>query len=405
MRILKYIFLLLLLVFIASSIFIATQKADYKVSRSQVVNVSKTIAFDYVSDFANWPQWIIFEEGKIEYVFPTYSDNKTSSFRWDGAKTSGSALTLLKSGTDSITQKMTYDGINSELKWYFKDTVGGTKITVVSAGKMDFMSKFRSIRNGKVDKFVGSFYENSLANLDKSLKHELKTFKVEVEGIVMKTGKFYIQQTILSKDSNITNNSRIMRAKLEGFVKENSIAADGQPFILYHYSDAVNSTTKFSVCYPVKNEIFISEGSDISTGHFDSFRAVKTTLTGNYTHLPEAWLKTIQYLNTNKLTQKSSLPRLELYRISKEKASSPTQWVTELYLPIEDATTSIEPAQNTIYKPTTTPPAPNPTIAPASTVLPIKKVEAPIVKPKKPVVTPSVKEPKRETQQSTSEFD
>ena len=403
MRILKYIFLLILLVFIATSVFIATQKADYKVSRSQVVNVSKTIAFDYVSDYANWPQWMIFEEGKVAYVFPTYSDSKTNYFRWDGDSSSGSVLTLSKSGTDSIEQKMNYDGNTSEIRWSFKDTVGGTKVTVISTGKMDFMSKFRALKNGNVDKFVGSFYENSLANLNKSLKHELKTFKIEVEGIVVKTGKFYIQQTIVSKNSNIINNSRIMRSKLEGFVKENSIAADGQPFILYHYSDTSNNTTKFSVCYPVKNEIFISEGSDMSAGHFDSFRAVKTTLTGNYSHLEEAWLKTIQYANKNKLTQKSILPRLELYRIGKEKVSSPTQWITELYLPIEDLVATTETAENTIYKPTS-PSVSQPNVSQPNTQI-VRKVEVPAAKPQSPSVTPSPKQPKRETQQSTSEFD
>ena len=374
MRILKYIFLLLLLVAIASSVFIATQKGDYQVTRSQVVNVSPAIAFDYVSDFANWPQWMIFEDGKVDYTYPTYSNENTSSFKWDGSKSSGEVTTLSKTATDSIRQRMVYDGNTSEVKWTFKDTLGGTKITVTSKGKMDFMSKFRAVRNGNADKFVGSFYENSLASLDKSLKHELKTFTVEVQGIVVKTAKYFIQQTIVSKNDKIINNSRIMRARLEAFVKENSIVADGQPFILYHYSDAVKNTTKFSVCYPVKNEIFISEGSDMSSGHFDSFRAVKATLTGNYTHLDEAWMKTIQYLNTNKLTQKGSLPRLELYKIGKEKFSSPTQWVTELYLPIEDSVTVVAPTPN-IYKP--------------------------VYRPE----TPAVKETKTETENNLKEFD
>ncbi len=414
MRILKYIFLLLLLVAIASSVFVATQKGDYKITRSRVVNVPPAIAFDYVSDYANWPQWMIFEDGKVDYIFPTYSNANSNSFKWDGSESSGEVQTLSKSGTDSIRQKMVYDGIASEVRWTFKDTVGGTKITVISEGKMDFMSKFKAVRNGNADKFVGSFYENSLASLDKTLKHELKTFKVEVQGIVVKNAKYFIQQTIISLDSKIINNSRIMRARLEAFVKENSIVTDGQPFILYHYSDVTKGTTKFSVCYPVKNEIFISEGSDMSSGHYDSFRAVKTTLTGNYTHLNEAWLKTIQYLNKNKLTQKGTSPRLELYKIGKEKFSSPTQWITELYLPIEDAAASDEILVTNNYKPTSEtalPATSQPSYQTPSQ--PIKKVETPIVKEKllekkpltaKPATTEPKKEPKKEPENSMNEF-
>lgn len=414
MRILKYIFLLILLVAIASTVFIATQKGDYEVTRSKIVNVTEAIAFNYVSDYSNWPQWMIFEDGKVDYTFPTYSGGNNNSFKWNGSESSGEVQTLSKSGTDSITQKMIYDGIASKVKWTFKDTVGGTKITVTSKGYMNFISKFRAIRNGTADKFVGSFYENSLASLDKTLKHELKTFKVEVQGVVVKSGKYFIQQTIVSKDSKIINNSRIMRARLEAFVKENSIIADGQPFILYHFSDAAKATTKFSVCYPVKNEIFISEGSDMSSGHFDSFRAVKATLTGNYAHLGEAWLKTVQYLNTNKLTQKGSLPRLELYKIGKEKFSNPTQWVTELYLPIEDSAESIiSQTQNPLNPPTygTAPKVITSPTASTSTPLP-KKVETPVAKgiEKKPAtVVPAAKPPKKETKKeqenSMNEFD
>ena len=404
MRILKYIFLLLLLVAVASSVFIATQKGDYEVTRSRVVNVTEAIAFNYVSDYSNWPQWMIFEDGKVEYTFPTYSGENSNSFKWNGSESIGEVRTISKSGTDSLTQKMIYDGIASTVKWTFKDTVGGTKITVTSEGKMSFMSKFRALRNGNADKFVGSFYENSLASLDKTLKHELKTFKVEVQGVVIKGAKYFIQQTIVSKDSKIINNSRIMRARLEAFAKENSIAADGQPFMLYHYSDPSKSTTKFSVCYPVKNEIYISEGSDMSSGYYEAFRAVKTTLTGNYTHLDEAWLKTIQYLNINKLTQKGSLPRLELYKIGKEKFSSPTQWVTELYLPIVDAPDTFTAAASPAI---ITPPS-------QDSYQGVKKVETPVVKEKvdekKPPAAPAAvkqpkKEPKKEPENSMNEFD
>lgn len=422
MRILKYIFLLVLLVAIASSVFIATQKGDYEVSRSRIVNVSPAIAFDYVSDYANWPQWMIFEDGKVNYTFPTYSSEKTNSFKWNGSESSGEVQTISKSGTDSIKQRIIYDGNASLVTWTFKDTVGGTKITVATKGKMDFKSKFRAVKNGNADKFVGSFYENSLASLEKSLKHELKTFKVEVQGIVVKSAKYFIQQTIVSKDSKIINNSRIMRARLEAFAKENSIVADGQPFILYHYSDALNNTTKFSVCYPVKNEIFISEGSDMSSGHYDAFRAVKTTLTGNYTHLSAAWTKTVQYLNKNKLTQKGTLPRLELYKIGKEKFSSPTHWVTELYLPIDDAIASIDAPTATSYKPVTTSETPvkkdnlleekprsESQIINKSKKDPVPQSKQEKVQPRKePTIQPKkvpVAQPKKETEDSMKEFD
>jgi hypothetical protein len=46
--------------------------------------------------------------------------------------------------------------------WKFKDTVGGTKVTWRSKGKMDFMFKIYSALNGGVDKIIGTMiYERA----------------------------------------------------------------------------------------------------------------------------------------------------------------------------------------------------------------------------------------------------
>ena len=54
MRILKYIFLLLLLSLVALSIFIATQKGDFLVERSKIINSPKASVYNYVNDYRNW---------------------------------------------------------------------------------------------------------------------------------------------------------------------------------------------------------------------------------------------------------------------------------------------------------------------------------------------------------------
>ena len=56
-----------------------------------------------------------------------------------------------------------------------------------------------------------------------------------------------------------------------------------------------NGLTKISICVPIKNEIFTSEGSDILSGKLEPFEAVKTTLTGDYSHSKKALDKTMQY--------------------------------------------------------------------------------------------------------------
>jgi predicted transcriptional regulator YdeE len=62
---------------------------------------------------------------------------------------------------------------------------------------------------------------------------------------------------------------------------------------------------------------------------------VKTTLTGDYSHLKEAWDKSSDYISTNNLSKDEGLPILELYTKSMEQVTNPSKWVTEIYVPVK----------------------------------------------------------------------
>ena len=86
MRILKYLFLLLLLTFVALSIFVATQKGDFTVERSQIINTSKSTVFNFINDYRNWEDfssWIT-EDPEIKIVFSKKTIGNGASFSWEG---------------------------------------------------------------------------------------------------------------------------------------------------------------------------------------------------------------------------------------------------------------------------------------------------------------------------------
>jgi hypothetical protein len=62
MRILKYIFLLIVLLAVGVSVFIATQKGDYEVTITRLINTPRSITYGYVNDYRNWPQWAAFDD-------------------------------------------------------------------------------------------------------------------------------------------------------------------------------------------------------------------------------------------------------------------------------------------------------------------------------------------------------
>ena len=392
MKILKYLFLLLLLSLVALSIFVATQKGDFTVERSKVINSPKAAVYNYVNDYKNWEDfgsWIT-QDPEMKITYPKNTIGKGASYSWEGKEGNGSMKTIFVKENDSIAQKMNYEGTDSNVFWSFKDTVGGTKVTWKTTGKMSFLFKIYTAFNGGVDKVIGGMYEKSLANLDKTLDYEINTYAVKVDGLVKKPETFYLRQTFTSEISKVIKNFRIVAPKIITFCEKNNLPLAGKPFVIYHTYDLVNGLAKISICVPIKTPIYTSEGSDLLTGKLEAYEAVKTTLTGDYSHITQALDKAKAYRNAKQIVADPSLSHIEVYTTSKTDTKSPSKWVTEIYYP----TKPILVAKPINVVPTKTQVIPNKTdvLTPKTDVaVPKAQPEAVVPKTKTTVPTPKAK--------------
>lgn len=338
MRILKYIFLLILLAMVAVIVFVATQKGDYSVERSKVIASPRPVVFNYVNDFRNWENFSTWgDSASVKFTYPALTAGKGGSYSWKSADSEGSVRTVFVKDNDSIFQKMEFNGSPSEVSWKFKDTVGGTKVTWRSKGRMSFLYKIQSITKGGIEKTTGALYEQGLASLDRTLDHEINTYSVAENGVVVKTGAKYLKQTITSTIANVPRNMQIMLSKMIYFFRKNNIAANGKPFVIYHTYDTANGISKFSVCMPVREEIRTTPESDIQFGKYEATSAVKVTLNGDYSHRAEAWKKAADYLERHKLQRDPNVRVIEVFSKGIEEIKKPSKWVTHIYLPLKAA--------------------------------------------------------------------
>lgn len=337
MRIVKYLFLLLLLSLVALSIFVATQKGEFTVERSKIINSPKLAVYNYVNDSNNWKEWnsLAVEDSLIKITPSQTSIGKGSSFSWQGEQGDGDLLTLSAKESDSIVQKMNFNGNSADVSIHFKDTLGKTKVSWKAKGQMGFLFKVMTAFNGGAGKILGSIFEKSLVNLDKKLDYEINTYSVKVDGLVNKTETFYLAQTFTSEFSKVAKNAGIVFHKITDFCQKNNIALSGKPFIIYHTYDTTKELTRLSICIPIKDPIFIVEGSDISSKTLPAFLAVKTTLTGHYSHTQKALGKTTDYVRSKYLGVDPAFSRLEIFTIGKNESNNPSKWITEIYYPIK----------------------------------------------------------------------
>lgn len=353
MKIIKYLFLLLLLSFVALTIYIATQKGNFTIESSKIINFPKATVFNYVNDYKNWPKfssWIS-SDTSIKTSFSPSTIGKGSSFSWEGGSDeNGTIQTLYIKQNDSIVQKMEFNKTSSDVYWSFKDTIGGTKVTWKCNGKMDFLLKISSFFNLGTKNTLAKVFAKSLVDLDKTLDYENTSYAVKINGIVKKIETYYLKKSFTSKISDITKNANVVFPKIIAFCKKNNIVQNGKPFIIYHTYDTIKDLTRVSFCIPIKEEIFTSEGSDILGGKLVAFEALKTSLTGNYTYKNKALAETRAYETAKNIQTGSTFSHLEIFIKGRNEKLSPSKWLTEMYFPITPKEVILAPKVEKIVK-------------------------------------------------------
>jgi predicted transcriptional regulator YdeE len=334
MKIVKYIFLLLLLAAVALTVFIATQDGKYNIVREQYIKAPKNVLYNFVNDYRNWESVALFPETDTTTVY-TFSENAgKTQLTWKSADTEGKLYTIKTVGNDSIIQKAHNNGLDSDIFWKFKDTLNGTKVTVMVKGRLSFIEKAYSVLNGDIKNQTETGLQNSLDNLNDYLVNELSTYTIDVKGMVKKNAVFYLGHTDSVTVEGLNRKIFNLLPKLLNFVKENKIATNGAPFILYKKHDSIKGFTKFAVCVPIKEEIFTSPGSEFEGGKLESFNALKTTLKGDYSHLKEAWNAAYAHVRKNNLPENTFGSYIEVYSTGMQQTKKPSQWVTDIYIPI-----------------------------------------------------------------------
>lgn len=318
MKIVKYFFLLLLLLVATISIFVATKNGNYIVNKSIIIDVPKPIVFNYVSDSKNWETINPWKNEKIKIKLFQKIDNET----------------LLKS--------IVINEVNSEIKFTFRDTLSKKTIVIWSTqGTLSFKDKFLSIINKASNNNFDEKFENGLTALNKILTTEINTFNIKIDGFVNRDTIYYIQKALVCKVDELPNKIKSVIPKLEQLLVSTNTQKNGSPFLVYHAQDTLTNIVKVSVAIPTKIKIFTSPESDIYNGQTNPFQAVKATLKGNYNHKKEAVKELEDFMFKNRLERSDRNKIIEIMttNITSEKYAS--KWITEIYIPVRPKKTTI----------------------------------------------------------------
>lgn len=341
MKILKYLFFLILIVIIGGAVYFGTQDGNFDVSETKSIQAPVSMVYQNVNDFKNWEAWGPWkqQDSTMTFLYTDKTSGKGASYSWTSENMGAGSMTTTNAAENaSIDQSISFNTplgeSSSEVYWKFTPNNDGTEVTWGMKGEHSLLEKaFMAFQTENFDASMNSMFNKGLQSLDSVLQVAMNQYEVSVEGIKEYGGGYYMYTTTASKQAEIGDRMAPMMGKVAGFMQQNKIAMAGMPFTIYNDWDDLNGTVIFSAAIPVKERIITTEG-DVLCGYMEPLSAVKTILKGNYNYLDKAYEAAETYIQSNNLLKDSSKKMFEIYANDPGEYPNPADWITEVYIPV-----------------------------------------------------------------------
>ncbi|SKB66052.1 effector-binding domain-containing protein [Salegentibacter holothuriorum] len=343
MKILKYLFFLLLIVIIAGSIYIATKDGNYQIEETKVITAPVEMVFQEVNELKNWENWEPWSTATndmiIEYGAKTSGDSASYSWKSESAG-NGEIKTISAKPFSEIEQelifKTPFGESTSQTYWEFNEIKNGTEVTWGIKGHQSFMEKLAFIfQEQSITEMMRPKFQEGLNNMESVILNKMDKYTISVDGVIQHGGGYYMYTTTASKISQVDEKMASMFTEVSTYMDENEIEKNGNPFVLYNEWNETSGTAIFSAGIFTPSEVITPATSEILTGLMPNQKVLKTTLKGDYKNLKEAWDTAYNYIETNDLEIAENANNFEVHLTSPEDVANPAKWITHLYIPIK----------------------------------------------------------------------
>lgn len=342
MKILKYLFFLILIFIIGASIYVATKKGDFMIEEKQTIKAPQEMVFNEVNDLTTWKNWEPWSKESEDMII-SYGDKTNgagASYSWNSEEMGDGELKTVKANplTD-IEQKITFKTplgeSTSDVYWNFEAKEDSTIVTWGMKGEQSFMEKLAFIfQDQSISEMMKPKFQEGLGNLAEVIREEMQSYSINVDGITNHGGGYYMYTATASKISQVSDKMDDMFSDVKRYMDDNGIEKGGNPFILYNERNQTQGTVIYSAGYFTPSEVVTPEDSPVLTGFLPNQRTLKVTLKGDYENLQEAWKEASTYISANELLRNNEAQPFEVYIAGPNDNTNPAKWITQLYIPL-----------------------------------------------------------------------
>ncbi|MGJ8684432.1 MAG: SRPBCC family protein [Nonlabens sp.] len=339
MKVLKYLFLLILITFIGGAVFFSLKDGSYSITEKKTIQAHPSVVYEQLADFKNWQNWNPWSSSPD--VTNTLGEQTTGidgNYSFTDEYGNGSMTFTELNPDKSIQAQMNYHTslTNSEsiVSMTLNPVENGTEVVWNIKGEDGLKNKVMNFIFGlDLENEIRPMYQKGLANLEEYVSASMKKYEISNPGLVDYGGGYILYK---SKSSNMANFSKEMGTMLQDimkYMKEENISMFGMPMSIYEKMDISNNSVIFSTAVPVRDRVIPAADSSVLCTYIEPTRAVKITLTGTYDHLQEAWKKGEIFLAQQGYIP-SKQPPFEIYKTDPALTPNPANNVTEIYFPI-----------------------------------------------------------------------
>ena len=342
MKFFKYLFFLIVLVFVIGSLYIATISIPQQDRFTFSTPLNSMLYRPYVKDLSTYKMWFEFPQQPISEKRLTKQDRTDNTIlSWQNEKFESINLQNIKISEDSINQKLKLktwlSSSEFEIIWNFEASESDSKLIVELTSEASFWQKTESVLTGTTHaEIVKTAIGESLSKLEDLIVEEISAYDISPVGKV-DTGGFYILHATSAARLNfesILKKSKPIFESVELFMKKQNFEEFKGRIILFENLYQGANTIIFSSGVSTENQIAIPDDFEVLSKYLRRGTYFKTQLIGSYDNLNELLAFSKSLVDSRGLSlNNAQKPYLE-FEVDQTETINPSKWITNFYIPV-----------------------------------------------------------------------
>lgn len=344
MKIIKYLFFLILIVAAGTAAYVALLDNDFTLEEQLELNAPRELVFEQVSNLKNWKAWSSVPTSTTAASANTELEGQHYlSWKNDSTGVSGELTITQTHHYSSLQQKATLKSttgtVHYLIDWNFEHENDKTTIAVEIKGRLDFWAiAKRLFTQDSIKPQLALSVNKDLSALKALVLKKMSAYAIDILGTGTSKTKTYLYSTFAAKNTPeiIRRKREKISQKLDAYITAHHIKKKGAPFMVFNNIDRRHGNIIASIGIPVASHTTITDpDSEILVGTLTGSTILKSVLKGDYKNISELWETTKIYMRNHQLTQIPQQPAYEVFETTKKDTKNPANWVTLLYIPVQ----------------------------------------------------------------------